>query len=457
MTEHLDVLIVGAGISGISAAWHLQDRCPSKSYAILERRDDLGGTWDLFRYPGIRSDSDMFTLGFRFKPWESAQSIADGDSIKAYIKEAAAENGIDRHIRYRHQVVAAEWSDADNRWTVTVDNNGRQEEITCKFLFACSGYYNYDEGYSPTFEGAEDFQGTIVHPQHWPEDLDYAGKRVVVIGSGATAVTLIPALVNSGAAHVVNRWKAIAFSTAQYQLSRKFPAYMRKTLLTMAKRRLPEGYDVEKHFGPSYNVWDQRLCLAPNGDLFKTIRHGQADVVTDTIDRFTKTGIKLSSGDELQADIIITATGLNLQLFGGAAIRRNGMPVELTELMAYKGMMLTGMPNMAFTIGYTNASWTLKADLVSEFVCRVLNYMDANGYDTVVPQHPGDSVDERPLMDFTPGYVLRALDYLPKAGSVSPWRLKQNYLLDLQLIRRGRVDDEALHFARKPAALPVSR
>ena len=489
MTDHLDVLIVGAGISGISAAWHLQERCPSKSYAILERRDDLGGTWDLFRYPGIRSDSDMFTLGFRFKPWESAQSIADGASIKAYLKEAAAENGIEDHIRYRHQVVAADWSDAGNHWIVTVDNDGRQDELTCSFLFACSGYYNYDEGYSPTFEGAEDFQGTIVHPQHWPEDLDYAGKRIVVIGSGATAVTLIPALVNSGAghvtmlqrsptyigslplidpvaeranrwlparvAHVVNRWKAIGFSTAQYQLARKFPAYMRKTLLTMAKRRLPEGYDVEKHFGPSYNVWDQRLCLAPNGDLFKTIRKGQADVVTETIDRFTTTGIKLSSGDELPADIVITATGLNLQLFGGAKIRRNGTPVELNDLMAYKGMMLTDMPNMAFTIGYTNASWTLKADLVSEFVCRVLNYMDSQGFDTVVPQHPGDSVDERPLMDFTPGYVLRALDYLPKAGSVTPWRLKQNYLLDLQLIRRGRVDDDALYFSKKTAALAV--
>src|ERR1700739_4294616 len=336
MTEHIDVLIVGAGISGISAAWHLQDRCPSKSYAVLERRDDLGGTWDLFRYPGIRSDSDMFTLGFRFKPWESATAIADGASIKSYIKEAAAENGIDRHIRYRHQVVAADWSDADNRWTVTVNNDGRQEEISCKFLFACSGYYNYDEGYSPTFEGAEDFQGTLVHPQHWPEDLDYAGKRVVVIGSGATAVTLIPALVNSGAghvtmlqrsptytcslplmspvaeranrwlparaAHVVNRWKAIAFSTAQYQLSRKFPAYMRKTLLTMAKRRLPEGYDVGKHFGPNYNVCD--WC--------------------------TESGIRLRPGNELPAAIIITATCLNLQLFGGAAILLSGVPVELT-------------------------------------------------------------------------------------------------------------------------------
>ena len=489
MTEHLDVVIVGAGISGISAAWHLQDRCPTKSYAVLERRDDLGGTWDLFNYPGIRSDSDMFTLGFRFKPWESAQSIADGASIKAYIKEAATENGIDQHIRYRQKVVAADWSDADNRWTVTVDNDGRQEQISCSFLFACSGYYNYDEGYSPEFEGAQDFQGTIIHPQHWPEDLDYAGKKVVVIGSGATAVTLIPALVNSGAghvtmlqrsptyigslplidpvaeranrwlparaAHVVNRWKAIAFSTAQYQLARKFPAYMRKTLLTMAKRRLPEGYDVEKHFGPSYNVWDQRLCLAPNGDLFKTIRHDQADVVTDTIDRFTKTGIKLSSGDELQADIIITATGLNMQLLGGLKPSRNGEPFDLTSLMTYKGLMFSGVPNFAITFGYTNASWTLKADLVSEFVCRLLNYMDANGFDTVEPQHPGDAVDELPFMDFNPGYFQRAMHLLPKSGSRAPWRLKQNYFFDMRMIRRGRVDDEALHFAKQPAALAV--
>jgi monooxygenase len=331
MTEHLDVVIVGAGISGVSAAWHLQDRCPTKSYAILERRDDLGGTWDLFKYPGIRSDSDMFTLGFRFKPWRSAKSIADGADIKAYIREAAVENKIEQHIRYRHRVVAADWSDADNRWTVTVENDGQQREITCSFVFACTGYYNYDEGYSPAFPGAEDFEGTIVHPQHWPEDLDYAGKKIVVIGSGATAITLIPALVNSGSghvtmlqrsptyigslpgvdpfavqanrllpdrlAHIANRWKAIAFSTVQYQLARKRPAYMRKTLMTMAQRRLPKGYDVEKHFGPRYNVWDQRLCLAPDGDFFRTIRHGKADVVTDAIDRFTNTGIRLTSGE----------------------------------------------------------------------------------------------------------------------------------------------------------------
>ena len=489
MTEHLDVLIVGAGISGISAAWHLQDRSPSKTYAILERREGMGGTWDLFKYPGIRSDSDMFTLGFRFKPWTSAKAIADGPSILSYIKEAAAENGIDKNIRYNHQVTAAEWSDADNRWTVTVNTGAEEKTLTASFLFATTGYYNYDQGYSPAFPGSEDFAGTIVHPQHWPEDLDYAGKKVVVIGSGATAITLIPALVNSGAghvtmlqrspsyigslpdvdpiaeqvnkvlpekaAHVVNRWKAIAFATAQYQLARKFPNYMRKTLLTMAQRRLPAGYDVEKHFGPRYNPWDERLCLAPNGDLFKTIRKGNADVVTDTIDTFVPEGIKLSSGQVLEADIIVTATGLNLRLFGGAEIRRNGEPVDLTKSMSYKGMMLSGMPNMAFTIGYTNASWTLKADLVSEYVCRILNYMDANGFDTVVPEHPGDSIEERPLMDFTPGYVLRALDSLPKAGAKSPWKLKQNYFLDIRMIRQGKVDDEALHFTKHRAALKV--
>ena len=485
MTEFVDVVIVGAGISGISAAWHLQDRCPDKSYVILERRENLGGTWDLFKYPGIRSDSDMFTLGFRFKPWTSEKAIADGPSIMAYLKETVAEYGIDKHIRNRQNVLSADWSDAEGRWTVRVDRDGEQVEISCAYLMACSGYYDYEQGYSPEFPGSDEFGGTIVHPQHWPEDLDYSGKRVVVIGSGATAVTLIPALADSGAGHVtmlqrsptyigalpdvdpftvrmnktlptkaayvVNRWKSIVFQSAQYQLARRFPNFMRKTLMTMAQRRLPEGYDVDKHFGPSYNPWDERLCLAPNGDLFKTIRSGKADVVTDTIERFTKTGIQLNSGEHIDADIIVTATGLNLQLFGGATISRNGEPIELNDTMAYKGMMLTGMPNMAFTIGYTNASWTLKADLVSEFFCRVINYMDDHGYDTVEPTHPGNSVDERPLMDFTPGYVLRALDYLPKSGSRAPWRLKQNYLLDLQLIRRGKVDDEALAFSRHRA------
>ena len=489
MAEHLDVVVVGAGISGVSAAWHLQDRCPTKSYAILERRDDLGGTWDLFKYPGIRSDSDMFTLGFRFKPWLSAKSIADGASIKSYIRETAVENGIDRHIRYGHRVLTADWSDADNRWTVTVESDGQQREVTCTFLFACTGYYNYDEGFSPAFPGAEDFAGSIVHPQHWPEDLDYEGKRIVVIGSGATAITLIPALVNSGAghvtmlqrsptyigslpgtdpfaaranrllpdrlAHMANRWKAIAFSTFQYQLARKAPAYMRKMLMTMAKRRLPAGYDVEKHFGPSYNVWDQRLCLAPDGDFFRTIRHGKADVVTDTIDRFTKSGIKLTSGEELQADIVITATGLNMQLLGGVQPTRNGAPMELTSMMTYKGLMFSGVPNFAITFGYTNASWTLKADLVSEFVCRLLNYMDSKGFDFVEPQHPDDTVDELPFMDFSPGYFQRSMDLLPKSGSRAPWRLKQNYLFDMRTIRRGKVNDEGLLFAKKRARVGV--
>ena len=490
MSEHLDVVIVGAGISGISAAWHLQERCRGKSYAILERRENLGGTWDLFKYPGIRSDSDMFTLGFRFKPWTSEKAIADGPSIMAYLEETVAEYGIDKHIRYRHRVLSADWSDAENRWNLRVERDGEEIEMTASFLFAASGYYNYDEGYTPEFAGRDDFEGTIIHPQHWPEDLDYQGKRIVVIGSGATAVTLIPALANSGAGHVtmlqrsptyigalpdvdpftvqtnktlpekpayvLNRWKSILFQSAQYQISRRFPDFMRKQLMTMAKRRLPEGYDVDKHFGPKYNPWDERLCLAPNGDLFKTIKSGKADVVTDIIERFTATGIKLTSGEELAADIIVTATGLNLQLFGGAAIMRNGVAIDLNDTMAYKGMMLTHMPNMAFTIGYTNASWTLKADLVSEFFCRVLNYMDARGYDTVEPTHPGNSVEERPLMDFTPGYVLRALDYLPKAGHVAPWRLKQNYLLDLRLIRRGKVDDEALKFSKQPASVGAS-
>jgi monooxygenase len=490
MTEFVDVVIVGAGISGISAAWHLQDRCPNKSYVVLERRENLGGTWDLFKYPGIRSDSDMFTLGFRFKPWTSEKAIADGPSIMSYLKETVADSGIDKHIRYGHKVVGADWSDAENRWTVRVERDGQEVEIKASFLFACSGYYNYDEGYTPEFAGSDDFEGTIIHPQHWPEELDYAGKKIVVIGSGATAVTLIPALADSGAGHVTmlqrspsyilslpdedpiaerlrrllpegaaytaTRWKNVAQQSILYQACRKLPQRMRRTLTSLVKRQLPEGYDVDKHFSPRYNPWDQRLCLVPNGDLFKSIRNGNADIVTDSIERFTETGIKLTSGEELQADIVVTATGLNLQLFGGAAISRNGVAVDLHDTMAYKGMMLTHLPNMAFTIGYTNASWTLKADLVSEFVCRVLNYMDANGFDTVEPQHPGNSVDERPLMDFTPGYVLRALDYLPKAGHVAPWRLKQNYLLDLRLIRRGKVDDEALEFTKHRAPVKAS-
>ena len=489
MTEHLDVVIVGAGISGVSAAWHLQDRCPTKSYAILEKRSAMGGTWDLFRYPGIRSDSDMYTLGFRFRPWTGRKAIADGGPILDYVNSTAAMYGIDKHIRLNHKVLGADWSNADNRWTVQIENNGTLSTITCSFLFLCSGYYNYEQGYVPTFAGSEDFTGPIIHPQNWPEDLDYADKNIVVIGSGATAVTLVPALANSGAKHVTMlqrsptyivsqpakdkmadrlnrwlpdkaaytavRWKNILRQSALYGACQKWPHRMRNILLHYVKRQLPEGYDVEKHFGPHYNPWDQRLCLVPNGDLFRAIRHGQAEVVTDTIERFTATGIRLNSGREVPADIIVTATGLNMQVFGGATVTVDGQPVDLTKTMAYKGMMLSGLPNMAYTVGYTNIGWTLKADLVSEFACRLLNYMDDNGFDTVVVEHPGSDVEERPFMDFTPGYVLRALDELPKQGSRTPWRLNQNYLRDIRLIRRGKIADEGLRFAKKPAPVPV--
>ncbi|AYE99251.1 FAD-containing monooxygenase EthA [Mycobacterium paragordonae] len=489
MTEHLDVVIVGAGISGVSAAWHLQDRCPTKSYAILEKRPDMGGTWDLFRYPGIRSDSDMYTLGFRFRPWTERQAIADGKPILDYVKSTAAMYGIDKHMRFQQRVIAADWSSADNQWTLQIDSNGTQSELTCSFLFLCSGYYNYEEGYAPKFTGAEDFTGPIIHPQHWPEDLDYQGKNVVVIGSGATAVTLVPALANSGAKHVTMlqrsptyivsqpeadgiadklnrylpekaaytaiRWKNVVRQAAVYGACQKWPRRMRKTLMGLAQRQLPEGYDVRKHFGPHYSPWDQRLCLVPNGDLFRAIRHGKAEVVTDTIERFTATGIRLNSGVELPADIIVTATGLNLQLFGGATTSIDGEPLDLTKTMAYKGMMLSGIPNMVYTIGYTNASWTLKADLVSEFACRLMNYMDDNGYDTVVVDEPAPDVEDRPFMEFTPGYVLRSLDELPKQGSRTPWRLNQNYLRDIHLIRRGKIADEGLRFAKKPAPVTV--
>lgn len=493
MSESFDVVIVGAGISGISAAWHLQERCPNKSYVVLERRADLGGTWDLFKYPGIRSDSDMCTFGFRFKPWHSPRFTVDGATIKDYLWEAAAESGIDNHIRFGSQVLSADWSDADRRWTIKVAGDRQKTtEITAAFLFACSGYYDYDQGYRPEFRGEKDFEGIIVHPQNWPEDLDYAGKNVIGIGSGATAVTLIPSLVDSGAGQVtmlqrsptyigslpnidpiavqlikwlptrsadfVNRWKNILLAVAQYRLARRFPRSMRKALIAWAKHQLPAGYDVDKHFGPKYNPWDERICLAPNGDLFKAIRDGKADVVTDTIDHITRTGIKLSSGQELTADIIVAATGLNMRLFGGAKITRNGQVVDVAKSMTYKAMMLSDVPSMAFTIGYINASWTLKADLVSEYVCRLLNYMDAHGYDTVVAPHPGEDVEELPFTDFAPGYFQRAMDQLPKSGSRGPWKAKQNYLFDVRQIRRGKIDD-GLRFttkASRPATLPAS-
>jgi monooxygenase len=492
--EELDVLIVGAGLSGIGAACHLQDRSPGRSYAILEARADLGGTWDLFRYPGIRSDSDMHTLGYRFKPWTEERTITDGASILRYIRETAGEHGIDRHIRYRHRVVSAEWSSERARWTVEAErlDSGESVRLSCAFLWACGGYYRYDEGYTPEFPGQERFGGRTVHPQHWPEDLDYEDRRVVVIGSGATAVTLVPAmaerarkvtmlqrsptyiaslpaadpiakalrrLLPARAAYAIVRWKNVLLQTAVYQLSRRRPGLLKAMIRRGVRRALPPGYDIDTHFSPRYNPWDQRLCLVPDGDLFKAIGEGSAEVVTDRIESFTEDGIRLESGGELPADVIVTATGLNLLFIGGMRLAVDGEEVEVGKRMAYKGMMLAQVPNFAFTVGYTNASWTLKADLVSEYVCRLLAHMDEHGYDTCVPQ-PDPSVAEEPLLDFNAGYVLRSLDLLPKQGSREPWRLRQNYALDLRAIRFGPVEDGTMEFraaARRPApAQPLS-
>lgn len=477
-SEHLDVLIVGAGLSGIGAAHHLQEAFPGKSYAIFEARDDLGGTWDLFRYPGIRSDSDMHTLGYRFKPWTRPKTITDGGSILEYVRETARDGGIDRRIRFGHRVVCAEWSSEEVRWTVEAElGDGKTTRVTCDYLWVCSGYYRYDEGFTPEFEGRERFGGEIVHPQHWPDDLDYAGKRVVVIGSGATAVTLVPAMAER-AAHVtmlqrsptyiaslpaedpiagalrrwlpdravyaVVRWKNVLLQTLFYQLSRRRPEVVKRMIRRGVERALPPGYDVDRHFKPRYNPWDQRMCLVPNGDLFEAIREGRASVATDTIETFTESGIRLDSGEELEADVIVTATGLNLLFLGGMELVVDGEPVDVSKKMTYKGMMLSGVPNCAFTVGYTNASWTLKADLTSEYVCRLLAHMDAHGYVKSVPEITDPTVNEMPLLDFTSGYVLRSLDQFPKQGSKQPWKLRQNYVFDLRTIRRGPIEDGAM-------------
>ncbi len=482
--EHFDVLIVGAGLSGIGAAHHLQRSAPQKSYAILEAREDLGGTWDLFRYPGIRSDSDMHTLGYRFRPWTEAKSIADGPSILRYVRATAEEEGIDRQIRFKHRVAAASWSSEQARWTVEVErvDEGAPLTLTCDFLFMCSGYYRYDEGYTPEFPGIERFGGEVVHPQHWPEDLDYAGKRIVVIGSGATAMTLVPALAESAAqvtmlqrsptyvvslpgedrianglrrilpdrvAYTIVRWKNVTLQGISYRLSRRRPELMKKMLRRGVVNALPPGYDVDTHFRPRYNPWDQRLCLVPDADLFKALSEGSAEIVTDRIAGFTENGVETESGDSLEADIVITATGLNLLFLGGARLEVDGVEPDIARALTYKGMMLSDIPNFAFTLGYTNASWTLKADLVAEYVCRLLNHMDARGYEICAPR-VNDSITEEPLLDFTSGYVLRSLDGLPKQGSKEPWKLRMNYALDLRAMRFGDLEDGAMSFSRRP-------
>ena len=481
--EHFDVLIVGAGISGIGAAHHLQANCPTRTFAILEGRERIGGTWDLFRYPGIRSDSDMYTLGYSFRPWTSPKAIADGPAILDYLHETARASGSDRRIRFRHVVKRAAWSSESARWEVEVERGESREAVrfTCGFLFVCAGYYDYEQGYTPEFPDAERFAGQIVHPQKWSEDVDWAGKRVVVIGSGATAVTLVPAL-SKRAAHVtmlqrsptyivslpeedrlanalrrflparlayaLTRAKNVLLGTLVYQFCRRWPERARRMILRGVREALGPGHDVERHFSPSYAPWDQRLCLVPDGDLFEAIRAGRVSVVTDRIERFTETGIRLRSGTELPAELIVTATGLNMKFLGGLALSVDGVEVELPKTTAYKGMLLSGVPNLAMAVGYTNASWTLKCDLTCAYVCRLLNHMTAHGFDSCRPELTDPSVASEPLIGLSSGYVERARALFPTQGSRRPWRLHQNYLLDWLALGLGRVDDGVMKFSR---------
>ncbi len=486
-TEHVDVLIVGAGLSGIGAACHLKKNCPNKSFALLEGRKALGGTWDLFRYPGIRSDSDMYTLGFSFKPWEHAKAIADGPSILAYLQETARENAIEKSIRYQHQVKAAAWDSTTARWTLTVevgnDETGNAPavmQMSCNFLFMCSGYYAYAQGYTPEFPGIGQFGGQVVHPQKWTPDVDYAGKKVVVIGSGATAVTLIPELAKQAAqvtmlqrsptyvvarpsedewanrlrkwlpsklAYALTRWKRVLLGMYVFRLCRTDPAKMKRLLLGGVRMALGPDYDVKTHFTPRYNPWEQRLCLVPDGDFFQSIKSGRAQVVTAQIERFNAKGILLTSGQQLDADLVVTATGLNLQVLGGLQLTVDGVLQDLSKTMNYKGLMYSGIPNLASSFGYTNASWTLKCDLTCQFVCRLLNHMDKKGLAYCVPRNNDASVEERPWVDFSSSYFARAMHLFPKQGSKTPWRLYQNYPKDIMLLRYGKVDDGVLQFA----------
>jgi monooxygenase len=478
--EHFDVLIVGAGLSGIAAGYHLQTKCPGKSYVILESRDAIGGTWDLFRYPGIRSDSDMYTLGYNFRPWRNAKAIADGPSILEYVRDTATESGIDKKVRFHHRVMRAEWSSRDARWTVEAQRGGETSRFSCNFLFMCSGYYDYDNGYLPEFPEAGSFAGKLIHPQHWPEDLDYEGKRVVVIGSGATAVTLAPAMAEKAAhvtmlqrsptymvsrpsedtianslrqklpamlAYQITRWKNVLLGMWFFRLARRKPEKVKAGIIGLIRRQLGPDYDVATHFTPRYNPWDQRLCLVPDGDLFREINAGRLSIATDHVERFTPIGIKLKSGQELPADIIVTATGLQMKLFSGLNVNVDGTPIDLSKTMSYKGMMFSGVPNFAAAFGYTNASWTLKADLTCEYVCRLLRYMDRHGYRRCMPQRDA-SVAEVPWLDFTSGYVQRAIKQLPRQGAKKPWKLYQNYARDLMALRFGSVKDGAMQFSK---------
>jgi cation diffusion facilitator CzcD-associated flavoprotein CzcO len=480
-TGHVDVLIVGAGLSGIGAGHQLQERFPGKTYLIIEDRQDLGGTWSLFRYPGVRSDSDMHTLGYRFRPWTDGKAIADGPSILSYLRATAEESGVIDHIRFGRRAVRAEWSSEDARWTVQVRHvdSGATTQLTCSFLFMCAGYFRYDEGYLPDFAGVEQFQGRIVHPQQWPDDLDYAGKRVVVVGSGATAITLVPAMAKDAAsvtmlqrspsyvvslpgtdrlakrlqrllpAHVAYRlvrWKNIARMAAVYGVSRRAPDLMRGVIRRAQERQLPEAFDIDTHFTPRYDPWDQRLCIAENGDLFRSLRNGSASIVTGEIETFTERGLRLVGGTEIDADVIVTATGLNLLVLGGLDLAVDGRDVDIPSTTAYKALMLSDVPNLAFALGYTNASWTLKIDLTYSFVWRLLEYMDDHRLAWCVPRLRDPSIRPQPFMDFQAGYVLRSINDFPRSGSKAPWRLRMSYLADLLTLSRGSIDDGTMEF-----------
>jgi cation diffusion facilitator CzcD-associated flavoprotein CzcO len=485
--EHVDVIIVGAGLSGIGGACHLKLQCPTKSFVILEGRESMGGTWDLFRYPGIRSDSDMHTLGYRFRPWRDAKAIADGPAILSYIRDTAAEYGVNKAIRYGHRVRRVSWSSDHTRWVIEAEAGPEKKlvQLTCNFIYLCTGYYDYENGYTPEWPGVARFGGTIVHPQKWPENLDYTGKRILVIGSGATAITLVPAMAQRAAhvtmlqrspsyvvsrpaqdkvgnwlrrwlpdraAYALTRWKNVLLGTFFYSLARKRPEFFKWMVARGVRRRLGEKYD-SRHFTPPYNPWDQRLCIAADADLFEMIREGRVSVVTDQIETFTEAGLLLKSGERLQADIIVTATGLVLKLFSGMQLVVDGAPVDLPKTLVYKGMMFSDIPNLAFAVGYTNASWTLKCDLAAGYVCRLLNHMDQHGYAVCTPRVNDPDIGVEPVIDFNSGYVMRALHTLPRQGSKTPWRLHQNYVKDLSMMRYGRVEDGAMEF--KPA--PVAR
>lgn len=474
----LDVVIIGAGLSGIGTAYWLQKKCPKKDYLILEARDALGGTWDLFRYPGVRSDSDMFTFGFRFKPWKSPQPLSKGEDILAYLKETAEENEIDQKIRYQHKMLGADWSTSERVWTIKVACKEAIKEIKTRFLYMCSGYYSYKEAHRPKFIGEENFEGEIVQPQFWPKGLNYQGKKVVVVGSGATAVTLVPSMAKECKqitmlqrsptyvmslpnknkfyvglrkvlpeiwAYRLSRWNNIFLSILMFWLSKTFPKMIKKRIMKKAAQQLPEGFEVDRHFNPRYNPWEQRLCVVPNGDLFKAIRSGKANVVTDEIEQFTTKGIQLKSGDHLEADLIILATGLKIQLLGGSEISIDGELQSANDSMVFKGMLISGIPNLAIAFGYTNAAWTLKTDLTANYVCRMLNYMDRKGHQVVVAEKE-EEVEAVDFLNLNSGYIKRGKDVLPQQGNKSPWKVYQNYWKDWRAINFANMNHKVLKY-----------